>query len=253
MTPCETGRVHSIESFGTVDGPGVRLVVFFQGCPMRCLYCHNPDTWPVDGGKPTTVAEILAAYDRNRSFYRSGGITATGGEPLVQLPFLTALFRAAREKGIHTCLDTSGILYRDSRRAEFEALFGCTDLVLLDFKHADPAGHERLTGHPQAPVLAFARALCAAGVPIVARHVVVPGLTDDEEEWRALGRLLAPLSTLKGLDVLAYHTMGCAKYDALGLEYPLAGVPALEKARARQARQTILRELQLARGIPPSP
>lgn len=248
MTPCEKGRVHSIESFGTVDGPGVRLVVFFQGCPMRCLYCHNPDTWAVDGGSEMTVEEILAAYDRNKSFYRGGGITATGGEPLLQLPFLTALFQAAKEKGIHTCLDTSGIVYRDSRRAEFEELFRCTDLVLLDIKHADPAGHEKLTGHGQAPVLAFAQALSEAGVPMVVRHVVVPGLTDSEAELRALGRLLAPLRSLKGLDVLPYHTMGKAKYDALGMAYPLEGVPPLEKTRAKEARQIILDELARARG-----
>ena len=114
------GRIHSTESFGTVDGPGVRFVVFFQGCPMRCLYCHNPDTWAPEGGTEMTVDQLLAAYDRNKGFYRQGGITATGGEPLLQLDFLIRLFTAAKEKGIHTCLDTSGILYRPARQAEFE-------------------------------------------------------------------------------------------------------------------------------------
>ena len=247
MAPCEKGRIHSIESFGTVDGPGVRMVVFFQGCPMRCLYCHNPDTWSVDGGCEMTVDEILSAYERNKSFYRGGGLTATGGEPLVQLPFLTALFRAARQKGIHTCLDTSGIVYRPDRRAEFDALFACTDLVLLDVKHADPEGPKHLTGHGQAPVLAFARALSEAGVPLVVRHVVVPGLTDSEEELRALGRLIAPLRTLKGLEVLPYHTMGRAKYDALGLAYPLEGIPPLEQTQAHRARGIILEEIRRVR------
>ena len=249
MTPCETGRIHSIESFGTVDGPGVRFVVFFQGCHMRCLYCHNPATWALDGGREMSVDEILRAYDRNRSFYRSGGITATGGEPLLQLPFLTTLFQRAKAHGIHTCLDTSGIVYRPERNQEFQELFQSTDLVLLDIKHADPVGHKKLTGHPQTPVLNFAQALSEAGVSMVVRHVVVPGLTDSEEELRALGRLLVPLKTLKGLDVLGYHTMGCAKYKALGIEYPLDGVPALEKEKARQARRIILEELQKGRQV----
>ena len=247
MSTCDTGRIHSVESFGTVDGPGVRFVVFFQGCPMRCLYCHNPDTWSAGGGTGMTVDELLAAFERNRSFYRQGGITATGGEPLLQLPFLTELFTAARARGIHTCLDTSGILYRPDRQGEFDALFAATNLVLLDIKHADPEGHRRLTGQDQAPVLAFARALDRAKVPMIVRHVVVPGLTDAPQELTALGRLLAPFRNLKGLEVLPYHTMGAAKYEALGIPYPLSGVPAMEKDRARAARDTILDGLRQAR------
>ena len=247
MKASEMGRIHSTESFGTVDGPGVRFVVFFQGCPMRCLYCHNPDTWAPEGGTEMTVDQLLAAYDRNKGFYRQGGITATGGEPLLQLDFLIRLFTAAKEKGIHTCLDTSGILYRPARQAEFEPLFRVTDLVLLDFKHADPAGHRDLTGQPQAPVLDFARALEQAGIPMIARHVAVPGLTDTPAQLEALGRLLAPFRNLKGLDVLPYHTMGQAKYKALGIPYPLEGTPAMEAEAAKQARQTVLRSLQTAR------
>ena len=247
MRACNTGRIHSVESFGTVDGPGVRFVVFFQGCPMRCLYCHNPDTWATEGGTEMTVDELLAAYERNKGFYRRGGITATGGEPLLQLPFLTALFTAAKERGIHTCLDTSGIVYRPERQGEFDALFAVTDLVLLDVKHAIPEGHRNLTGHGQAPVLAFAQALDRAKVPMVVRHVVVPGLTDAPQELKALGRLLAPFRNLKGLEVLPYHTMGAAKYEALGIPYPLSGVPAMDKDKARAARDTILAELRQAR------
>ncbi|MEQ2442515.1 pyruvate formate-lyase-activating protein [Pseudoflavonifractor sp. CLA-AP-H29] len=247
MRACNTGRIHSVESFGTVDGPGVRFVVFFQGCPMRCLYCHNPDTWATEGGTEMTVDELLAAYERNKGFYRRGGITATGGEPLLQLPFLTALFTAAKERGIHTCLDTSGIVYRPERQGEFDALFAVTDLVLLDVKHAIPEGHRNLTGHGQAPVLSFARALDRAKVPMVVRHVVVPGLTDTPQELKALGRLLAPFRNLKGLEVLPYHTMGAAKYEALGIPYLLSGVPAMDKDKARAARDTILAELRQAR------
>lgn len=204
MRACNTGRIHSVESFGTVDGPGVRFVVFFQGCPMRCLYCHNPDTWGTEGGTEMTVDELLAAYERNKGFYRQGGITATGGEPLLQLPFLTELFSAAKAQGIHTCLDTSGIVYRPDRQEEFGALFAVTDLVLLDIKHADPQGHRQLTGQDQSPVLAFARALERAKVPMIVRHVVVPGLTDSPQELTALGRLIAPFRNLKGLEVLPY-------------------------------------------------
>ena len=247
MRACNTGRIHSVESFGTVDGPGVRFVVFFQGCPMRCLYCHNPDTWSTGGGTEMTVDELLTAYERNRGFYRQGGITATGGEPLLQLPFLTALFAAAKARGIHTCLDTSGIVYRPDRQGEFDSLFSVTDLVLLDVKHASPEGHRRLAGQEQFPVLSFAQALDRARVPMVIRHVVVPGLTDTPEELKALGRLIAPFRNLKGLEVLPYHTMGAAKYEALGIPYPLAGVPAMDKDKARAARDVILTEFRQAR------
>ena len=157
-----TGRVHSIESFGTVDGPGVRLVVFLQGCPMRCLYCHNPDTWKMAGGTEMTVAQIMAQYEKNRAFYSRGGITVTGGEPLMQMEFVTELFSAAAHRGIHTCLDTSGITFRpDSQELtdRFDKLMSVTDLVMLDIKHIDPAEHVKLCGQPLKPVLEFARYL----------------------------------------------------------------------------------------------
>ena len=247
MRACNTGRIHSVESFGTVDGPGIRFVVFFQGCPMRCLYCHNPDPWSAEGGAEMTVEELLSAYERNRGFYRQGGITATGGEPLLQLPFLTELFTAARERGIHTCLDTSGAVYQPGRQGEFDALFAVTGLVLLDIKHADPEGHRQLTGQDQSPVLAFAHALERAKVPMIVRHVVVPGLTDSPEELTALGRLIAPFRNLRGLEVLPYHTMGAAKYEALGIPYPLSSVPAMDRDRARAARDMILDGLRQAR------
>lgn len=135
-----------MESFGTVDGPGIRFVVFFQGCPMRCAFCHNPDTWAFTGGQQMTADELLDQYEKNKSFYKGGGITATGGEPLAQLPFLTELFQKAKQRGIHTCLDSSGIFYNDKKKDQFAALFAVTDLVLLDFKHSNEAGHKALTG-----------------------------------------------------------------------------------------------------------
>ncbi len=241
------GHIHSTESFGTVDGPGVRFVVFFQGCPMRCLYCHNPDTWTPGGGTEMTVAEIIREYKRNEVFYKSGGITATGGEPLMQLPFLTALFSAAKREGIHTCLDTSGIMYREEKKQEYEKLFQVLDLVLLDIKHSTEEDHKKLTAQSQEHILEFARALEKAGIPMIVRHVVVPGITDSPEHLVRLGRLIGNFRNLKGLEVLPYHTMGEVKYKNLGLEYPLAGLENLPPERAREARNIILEGIRQAR------
>lgn len=138
------GYIHSTESFGTVDGPGIRFVVFTQGCPMRCLYCHNPDTWPIGKGTKRSVASILEEYDGVKEFLQHGGLTVTGGEPLVQLEFVTELFEAAKKKGIHTCLDTSGITYHPSKQAAFDRLMAVTDLVMLDIKHIDPEEHKKI-------------------------------------------------------------------------------------------------------------
>ncbi|MDO5363260.1 MAG: pyruvate formate-lyase-activating protein [Eubacteriales bacterium] len=240
MAELKFGRIHSTESFGTVDGPGVRFVVFFQGCPMRCQYCHNPDTWEMKSGTEMSVEQLLEQYNRNKTFYRKGGITATGGEPLMQLEFLTELFAAAKEQGIHTCLDTSGIAYRKSRTEKFQKLFKVTDLVLLDIKHSLPEGHETLTGQKQEHILEFLDALDQAKIPVVIRHVVVPGITDGDEELTALGRILAPHRNIRGLEILPYHTMGIAKYKNLGLDYPLEGVPQMEPEAAKQAKAKIL-------------
>lgn len=240
MAELKFGRIHSTESFGTVDGPGVRFVVFFQGCPMRCQYCHNPDTWEMKSGTEMSVEQLLEHYNRNKTFYRKGGITATGGEPLMQLEFLTELFAAAKEQGIHTCLDTSGIAYRKSRIEKFQKLFKVTDLVLLDIKHSLPEGHETLTGQKQEHILEFLDVLDQAKIPVVIRHVVVPGITDGEEELTALGRILAPHRNIRGLEILPYHTMGIAKYKNLGLDYPLEGVPQMEPEAAKQAKAKIL-------------
>ena len=241
------GYIHSTERFGTVDGPGIRFVVFFQGCPMRCQYCHNPDTWEMGKGRKMTVEEIMSAYEKNTTFYRNGGITATGGEPLMQLPFLTRLFKEAKSRGIHTCLDTSGIVYRKERAEEFAELFKYVDLVLLDIKHSLAQGHVKLTGQDQKPVIAFADALEAAGIPMVIRHVAVPGITDKEEELTALGHLIGKYKNLKGLDVLPYHTMGVKKYEALGLSYPLEGTNSMTKEDAKKAREIVIKALKEVR------
>ena len=242
MSEKRTGRIHSIESFGTVDGPGVRMVIFFQGCPMRCLYCHNPDSWDMLGGTEMTIEELLGQFERNRPFYRNGGITASGGEPLMQMDFLCGLFEEAKRREIHTCLDTSGIVEQ-----EFERLFRVTDFVLLDLKHSDAKGHRELTSQEQAPVLEFARALEKAGIPFIVRHVIVPGITDDEEELRNIGHLIGKFHSLAGVEALPYHTMGTGKYQNLGREYPLKGVPDMEPEKAKEARKLILEGIRESR------
>ncbi|WP_124068163.1 pyruvate formate-lyase-activating protein [Clostridium sp. E02] len=239
-----TGRIHSIESFGTVDGPGVRMVVFFQGCPMRCQYCHNPDTWETAGGMEMTVDEILNKYESSRNFYRGGGITATGGEPLLQLSFLTELFEAARKKGIHTCLDTSGVTFRRNNpeyRKQIDRLLVSTSLVMLDIKQIDALKHKPLTGHTNTDILDFAKYLSEQEIPVWIRHVVVPHITDDEKDLYRLGRFIGSLSNVKALDVLPYHDMGTVKYESLGLDYPLKGVPPMSKEDAIAAKKIILR------------
>lgn len=238
------GHIHSIETFGTVDGPGTRFVVFFKGCPMRCAYCHNPDTWEMTGGEEHTVEDILDYYDHSKEFYMNGGgLTATGGEPLVQIDFLIELFTQAKAKGIHTCLDTSGIMFRrnDSELlTKYERLCKVTDLVMLDIKHINPEEHKKLTKQPNDNILDFANYLAEQNVPLWIRHVIVPDITDQEEELTQLGYFIGGLSNLKALDVLPYHTMGEAKYKNLGLEYPLAGVPALTNKDATAAKEHIL-------------
>ena len=237
-----TGYVHSIETFGTVDGPGVRFVVFLQGCPMRCLYCHNPDTWAVGAGKPYEAEALLARMTRNMPFYETGGITATGGEPLLQLDFLTELFEAAKREGIHTCLDTSGATYRMGDEAygdQIDRLLDATDLVMLDLKHADPEKHRILTGHGNQRILAFAEHLRRRGIPMRVRHVLAPGYTDSEEDLKALGRLLAHFDNLTEVEVLPYHVLGRPKYENLGLDYPMGDAPQLTERDAAHAKAII--------------
>ena len=240
-------RLHSIESFGTVDGPGIRMVIFLSGCPMRCLYCHNPDTWDPKGGTHMTAEEILDQYEQARPFYKKGGITVSGGEPLMQIGFVTELFEKAKKSGIHTCLDTSGVTFNPGSQAvmaHFDRLLASTDLILLDIKHIDPKEHVKLCAQPQDNILAFAAYLEKKQIPVWIRHVVVPGITDREEYLYRLGRYLGTLKNVKALDVLPYHDMGKAKYRQLGIPYPLEDTAPLPPAKAAEYRKIILQGMR---------
>lgn len=244
------GRVHSSESFGTVDGPGIRYVLFMQGCPMRCLYCHNPDTWDMHGGSEIEAEEVIDEICKNAAFYKKGGLTVTGGEPLVQIDFVTELFAMASAHGIDTCLDTSGILYDQSNAesvARFDELMKHTDLVMLDIKHIDSDMHKRLTGMGNSNVLAFAEYLDEKHIPVWIRHVVVEGYTDNKEHLFKLGEFIGSLSNVKALDVLPYHNMGVSKYDALGIDYPLRDVCPLTIDKAIAAKQVIMEGIRFRR------
>ena len=265
------GWVHSVESFGTVDGPGLRMVVFMQGCPMRCAYCHNPDTWAENRGTQMDSEELMERFLRNRSYYRNGGITVSGGEPLCQTEFVTELFRKAKEKGISTCLDTSGVMfpYRKTENGwktaqtgihetirnygagvtleEFEELLSVTDLVLLDIKHTEETAHRELTGHSNEATFAFLAFLEEKKVSVWIRRVAVPGLTDDKEELLKLGEFIGGFSNVKAVEVLPYHTMGTAKYKELGMTYRLEGVPQMDIEAAKACRQTILQGIRKRR------
>ncbi|MDE7332250.1 MAG: pyruvate formate lyase-activating protein [Lachnospiraceae bacterium] len=237
------GRIHSLESFGTVDGPGTRFVVFVQGCPMRCAYCHNPDTWAMTGGTMMEPEEIFEQYKRNEDFYKKGGITVTGGEPLMQVDFLIDLFTIARKNNVHTCIDSSGIAFKPDN-AEFikklDKLMELTNLVMLDIKHIDPEKHKELTAQPNDGILAFAAYLDKKHVDMWIRHVVVPGITDDDKYLFELGYFIGQFHNLKALDVLPYHTMGESKYEKLGIPYKLKDVPAMDKSKVVEKKAVIL-------------
>lgn len=238
------GNIHSIESCGTVDGPGIRFVIFTQGCPMRCLYCHNPDTWSTNNNQQISVSEILEKYESVKEFCK-GGITVTGGEPLLQPEFITELFKQAHEKNIHTALDTSGITFNPSNTKTIDELLKYTDLVLLDIKHIDETEHKKLTGHSNKQILSFAKYLSDLKKPVWIRHVVVPSITYNEAYLTELGEFLGTLDNIKALDVLPYHDMAIAKYENLGLAYPLKEIPPLTKEEALHARKLILKAYKL--------
>ena len=219
------GYIHSVETFGLVDGPGVRYIIFLQGCAMRCQYCHNPETWAFTKENAKTPQEAFNAAYRYRNYWRNnGGLTISGGEPLRQMEFLTAFFELARSKGVHTALDTAGQPFRPDDPdylAGFDRLMKSTSLVILDLKEIDLERHRQLTGKDNANILAMARHISDLGVPLWIRHVLVPGLTDDEEGLRRTANFIRSLKTVQRVEVLPYHTLGLFKWQKLGIPYPL--------------------------------
>ena len=221
------GKIHSFETFGSVDGPGVRFLVFLSGCNFRCRYCHNPDTWAREPQLEMSAGEVLAKALRYREYWgETGGITVSGGEPLLQLDFLIELFELAKAKGVDTCLDTAaGPFTREPTwLARFRRLMDATDLVLLDLKHVDAAAHRDLTGADNANVLDAAKYLSEIGKSVWIRHVLVPGVTDDADALTRLGAFIRTLGNVRKVEVLPYHTLGVAKWKALGLSYSLEDV-----------------------------
>jgi pyruvate formate lyase activating enzyme len=230
-----TGRIHSWDLSTGVDGPGTRFVLFTSGCPLRCLYCANPDTWHMRDGRDVTVDEVMAEIEKYRGFVTTagGGVTITGGEPLLQPVFTAELLRRCKEAGLHTALDTSGFL---GERATDE-LLADTDLVLLDIKSFDIRTYRRLTGGELAPTLNFATRLDRLGVPVRIRYVLVPGWTDASEAVAGLARFVAGLGNVDRVDVLPFHKLGASKYEALGIPFPLRDTPVPEPGSTERVRE----------------
>lgn len=238
------GYVHSVESFGSVDGPGIRFVVFMQGCRMRCQYCHNPDTWNIGVGEEMTDDQILADAQRYKAFWGDqGGITCSGGESLVQIDFILELFTKAKALGISTCLDTSGGPFTRDQPwfGQFEKLMAVTDISLVDIKHIDSAEHKKLTGFPNENILDMVQYMSAHGDDMWIRHVLVPERTDFDPYLKRLGDYIATLdkNVVQKVEILPYHTLGVKKYHELGITYPLEGIEPPSADRVKNAENLL--------------
>nr|WP_284700605.1 pyruvate formate-lyase-activating protein [Thermoanaerobacterium sp. R66] len=229
------GKIHSIETCGTVDGPGIRYVVFMQGCPLRCAYCHNPDTWNYNDGKEVSTDEIFNDVKRYIPYMKSsgGGVTLTGGEPTLQPEFCEDLFKKLKASVIHTALDTSGYVNID----KVKGLVKYTDLFLLDIKHIDDEGHKKLTGASNRKTLEFAKYLSDEGKKMWIRHVIVPGITDDMEEIKKLADFVSSLKNVDRVEILPYHKMGVYKYEALGIPYSLKGINPPDTSKIEEIKE----------------
>ncbi|VEU79685.1 pyruvate formate-lyase-activating protein [Haploplasma axanthum] len=235
------GNVHSIETLGAFDGPGIRYVLFLQGCQLRCKFCHNRDSWETDDNKLMTVDEILEDYNKYRNFYKKGGLTVSGGEATLQIYFLIELFKDAKKQGIHTCLDTSAGVFNEKMIPVYDELLKYTDLVLLDIKHIDNEIHKWLVGVPNTHILEFAKYLDKKQVPTVIRHVLLPEINSQDEYLIKLREFIDGLTNIVGTDVLPYHTAGIMKWKKMGLEYPLPDTKEPSKELVRHAEK-ILKE-----------
>lgn len=234
-----TAKIHSLESFGTVDGPGLRFIIFLQGCPLRCLYCHNPDTWDATAQPRYEMSpeELLQEVLKYKNFIARGGVTVTGGEPLLQPDFLREFYRLCKASGIHTALDTSGYVYSPKALSVLDYV----DLVLLDIKALEPDLHQSLTGVKRDNTLKFLNYLEEIKKPTWIRHVLVPGYTDDEARLEELAKFLTAYSVIEKVESLPYHTMGVYKYEQLGKDYPLKDVPPLSQERLQIAKDLFAR------------
>ncbi len=232
-----SGRIHSYETLGTLDGPGIRTVFFLQGCPLRCLYCHNPDTWDLSGGKSWSISSLMNIIEKYRFYYEAsdGGVTVSGGEPALQPEFVFDFFKACQQKGIHTALDTSGLV--DSKTAEL--CLAHADLVLLDLKHMNNPDHIKLTGQNNQQALSFARLAESKQIPLWIRQVLLPGWTDTKKQLLDLADFCSTLSTLQKLEVLPYHRLGIHKWEKLNLAYPLKDIAPPTEKQVRQAVQVL--------------
>ena len=233
------GHIHSTESFGAADGPGVRFIVFMQGCHMRCRYCHNPDTWKMDGGDEVTADEILKRALRFKPYWgKDGGITISGGEPLLQIDFVIELFKKAKELGINTCIDTAGNPFTKEEPffSKFEELMKYTNLLLLDLKEINPARHKDLTGFDNSNIIEMAKYLSEINKPVWIRHVLVPEHSDFDEDLDALGDFIDTLSNVDRVEILPYHTLGKFKWENLGIPYTLENISPPSAERIENAK-----------------
>ena len=236
------GYVHSLESFGSADGPGVRYIIFLSGCNMRCQFCHNPDTWDIKAGKEYTASQLLKIANRYRPYWGSeGGITVSGGEPLLQIDFLLELFQKAKEMGIHTTLDTSGNPFTTEEPfySKWKELMKVTDLVMLDIKHIDEEQHKILTGKTGKNILEMARQMSDLGQPMWIRHVLVPERNDTDEYLHRLADFIKTLKTVERVEVLPYHTLGVFKWKNLGIPYKLEGIDPPTAERVENAKRIL--------------
>ena len=236
------GYIHSTESFGSVDGPGVRFIVFMQGCNMRCKYCHNPDTWDKSGGREVTADEIIKAALRYRTYWgKKGGITISGGEPLLQMDFLIELCKKCKEQGISTVIDTAGKPFTREEPffSKFNELLKYTDLILLDLKHIDSKDHKDLTGFGNENILDLAQYLSEKEMPVWIRHVLVPGINDDDFSLNKLHKFIKTLKNVQRVEILPYHNLGEFKYEELGIKYPLAGLRSPSRESIANAQRLL--------------
>jgi len=240
------GRINKLETFGSVDGPGVRFVVFVQGCPMRCQFCHNPETWDFKGDKAgaydISAQDLLKKALRYQSYWgKDGGITVSGGEPLAQMDFLIEFFEAAKAAGVHTCIDTSGVNFvrNEPYFGKFKRLMEATDLLLVDIKSIDPTEHKKLTGHDNKNILDMFRYLDEIQKPIWIRHVLVPGMSDNDELLIKTREFIDTLHNVEKIEVLPYHALALAKYQNLGIDYALKDVKSPSPERIANAKKIL--------------